>query len=124
MLRGVTKGGDLGMFMIRSEGVTNDAVIGCSLVSPLCSPLFLLSTMDTELYIQIPGGWVPILSIPTNEFDKYTLRPLKWLCFLGFIIYGREGVTPTSPQWSRSVDNYDIETPQLLDRYYFFSTGK
>ena len=79
--------------------------------------------MATELYIQINYNWLPILCIPTNEFVKFTLRPLKWLRFLGCIIYGREGVLRRLPG-EPEVDNYDIATPQLLDRYYFCAIGK
>ena len=79
--------------------------------------------MATELWIQIDDTWIPILSIPTDQFDRFTLRPLKWLRFLGFIIYGREGILRTDCDGPK-VDNYDIGTSQLRECYYFFSAGK
>jgi hypothetical protein len=79
--------------------------------------------MATELWIQIDNAWIPILSIPTDQFDRFTLRPLKWLCFLGFIIYGQEGILRTHPD-GPEVDNYDIRTSQLRECYYFCSAGK
>jgi hypothetical protein len=82
-----------------------------------------LSDMATELWIQNNGIWIPTLSIPTDQFDRFTLRPLKWLRFLGFIIYGRDGVLRTHSD-GPEVDNYDIGTSQLRECYYFFSAGK
>ena len=79
--------------------------------------------MATELWIQIDDTWIPILSIPTNQFDRFTLHPLKWLRFLDFIIYGREGILRTHCD-GPEVDNYDIGTSQLREGYYFFSAGK
>jgi hypothetical protein len=79
--------------------------------------------MATELWIQIDDTWIPILSIPTNQFDRFTLHPLKWLRFLDFIIYGREGILRTHCD-GPEVDNYDIGTSQLQEGYYFFSAGK
>jgi len=75
--------------------------------------------MATELWIQTNGTWIPILSIPTDQFDRFTLRPLKWLRFLGFIIYGRDGMLRTHCD-GPEVDNYDIGTSQLRECYYFF----
>lgn len=79
--------------------------------------------MATKLSIQINNAWLHILSIPTEEIHKFTLRPLKWLCFLGFIIYGHEGILLSGPQ-DLEVDSYDIGISQLQDHYYFFSEGK
>jgi hypothetical protein len=44
------------------------------------------------LKFSIEGDWVLTLTIPISS---YMLRPLKWLRFLGFIIYGHEGVLYT-----------------------------
>jgi hypothetical protein len=40
--------------------------------------------------------------------------------FLGFILCGRR----RTPLPEDQVDDYDIETPQLLDHYYFFAIGQ
>ncbi len=79
--------------------------------------------MTTKLSIKRNNAWLHVLSIPTDEFDKFTLKPLKWLCFLGFIIYGREGVLSSGPNHPE-VNDYDIGTSQIQDHYYFFSEGK
>jgi hypothetical protein len=78
--------------------------------------------MATELWIQIDDAWIPILSIPTDQFDRFTLRPLKWLRLLG-IIYGHEGILRIHCD-SHEVDNYDIGTSELRECYYFFSAGE
>jgi hypothetical protein len=63
--------------------------------------------MATELWFQIDDTWIPILSIPTDQFDRFTLRPLKWLSLLGIIIYGREGILQIHCD-GHEVDKYDI----------------
>ena len=61
------------------------------------------------------------LSIPLAECGTFAVNPLKWLRFLGFAIYGREGYLSTSKA-GPEIDDYtaDIEARS----YYFLSEGK
>lgn len=61
------------------------------------------------------------LSIPLAECGTFAVNPLKWLRFLGFAIYGREGYLSTSKA-GPEIDDYtaDIEARS----YYFLSEGE
>ncbi len=43
------------------------------------------------LYFTLGTETLKVLSIPRNRFANYSFRPLKWLRFLGYAIYGAEG---------------------------------
>ena len=61
------------------------------------------------------------LSIPLAQCNTFAVYPLRWLRFLGFAIYGREG------HLSRSKAGPEIEdyTADMEARsYYFVSQGK
>jgi hypothetical protein len=81
-------------------------------------------TPSIQLWLQFSYEWVPILSIPRDQFALYTTRPLKWLRYLGFVIYGREGVlraTRDGPE----IDDYTIvDMDSLLVDYFYHSPGK
>jgi hypothetical protein len=90
------------------------------------SPLTELPPFDVHLWLKLQanGRWVPVLKIPSNDFSQYTLRPLKWLRFLGFAIYGREGTLNVGPD-GPEVDDYDvIDIDSLQVDYYWSSQGK
>ena len=76
-----------------------------------------------KLYFRVNGTWIPILSIPPDDFDQFTTQPLKWLRFLGYAIYGREGTLKTSPN-GLELDDYTTDVANLEDRYYYTSPGK
>lgn len=75
---------------------------------------------NVKLWLSLNDDWLPVLTIPTNEISRYTLRPLKWLRFLGFAIYGREGVLSADPDGSQPVE-YDTQLAKLQENYYFSS---
>ena len=55
--------------------------------------------MDSiTLHLKINDDYLPILSIPISECNRFALRPLKWLRFLGYTLYGREGDICLSPE--------------------------
>ena len=58
------------------------------------------------------------LSIPLAQCTTFAITPLKWLRFLGFAIYGRQG--------SMSMNGPELDyTAQIEARsYYFISDGK
>jgi len=51
------------------------------------------------------------------------LRPLSWLRFLGFAIYGRKGVLLLSPEGTE-VDDYAVGVELLEAAYYYSSTDE
>ena len=80
-------------------------------------------TIQLWLRFSIAGEWVPTLTIPTDDISNYTLRPLRWLRFLGFIIYGSQGVLYTGPD-GPEVDDYGASVDRLQEAYYYHSPGK
>ena len=71
----------------------------------------------------VDGDWIPTLAIPIEDFGKYTLQPLKWLRFVGFVIYGRQGVLLTERD-GPPVDEDMVSAESLPRSYYYSSPGK
>ena len=44
-----------------------------------------------EIPIHINDTYIPVRSIPVVDCNRFSLKPLSWLQFLGCAIYGREG---------------------------------
>ena len=61
------------------------------------------------------------LSIPLDKRDTFAINPLKWLRFLGFAIYGREGYLSTS-EAGPEIDDYTADIEARV--YYFISEGR
>lgn len=61
------------------------------------------------------------LSIPLNKCTTFAVNPLKWLRFIGFAIYGREGHLSLS---RNGPDLGDYTAPVEDRSYYFVSVGK
>jgi hypothetical protein len=67
-----------------------------------------------------------ILTIPLPTCHKFSRKPLKWLQFLGYTLYGREGNIHTKTD-DGSEQPVDYETSVLEPRnhdYYFRSPDK
>jgi hypothetical protein len=78
----------------------------------------------TQLWFQLPGGWIPLVSIPREDFAKFSTKPLKWLRYLGSTIYGREGILKEAHD-GPEIDEYTIEdTGGLLSDYFYQSTSE
>jgi len=80
------------------------------------------TTVQLWLKIDSDSDWFSALIIPIDEFINFTLRPLKWLRFLGFTIFG-QGVLYISPN-GPEVDDYMLGLESLQDNYYYYSPGK
>ncbi|PVF91710.1 hypothetical protein CPB86DRAFT_820267 [Serendipita vermifera] len=83
------------------------------------------STMTTpiRLWLHIADEWHPVLSIPRYHFDLHTTRPLKWLRYLGFAIYGREGILRETRD-GLEIGNYMTRNVDaLLSDYFYYSPG-
>jgi hypothetical protein len=61
------------------------------------------------------------LSIPLDKCSTFAINPLKWLRFLGFAIYGREGYLSTS-EAGPEIEDYTAGIEARL--YYFISEGR
>jgi hypothetical protein len=61
------------------------------------------------------------LSIPLDKCDTFAVNPPKWLRFLGFAIYGREGHLSLSKD---GPDLRDYTAAIEAHSYFFVSQGK
>ena len=73
-----------------------------------------------ELWISFNGEYQLTLSIPVDTCRRFSLRPLAWLRYLAFTIYGAKGHI-SSEQGGNEVD---YTAAELSDRYYYVSQGK
>jgi hypothetical protein len=71
-----------------------------------------------ELHVQIHDTYLPILSIPVVECNRFALKPLKWLRFLGYTIYGQEGHICLAP----GGELVDYESAIEGQARYFYSS--
>ena len=78
--------------------------------------------MTTELYLRVNGSWRSILTIPNDDFSRFTTRPLAWLRFLGYAIYGRDGLLKTRPN-GPELNSDNTNVADLNRRYYYISPG-
>ena len=69
-----------------------------------------------KLWFSLNDESVLALSIPLDRFGVHAVTPLKWLRFLGYSIYGREGYL------SESMDGQEIldYTANVQARSYYF----
>ncbi|KAF9519399.1 hypothetical protein BS47DRAFT_31070 [Hydnum rufescens UP504] len=73
--------------------------------------------MDSiTVHVQISGVYLPVLSIPVVECHRFAFKPLKWLRFLGYTIYGQEGHISLSP----GADSVDYESAIEGGVHYFY----
>ena len=78
---------------------------------------------EVHLWLKIDDIWTDVLNVPTEDICKYTLRPLKWLRFLGYVIYGREGVLLVGPEGPQISDDDIDRVKNLQEAYYYSSPG-
>ncbi|PVF97566.1 hypothetical protein CPB86DRAFT_815434 [Serendipita vermifera] len=80
-------------------------------------------TAQIRLWLHLNSEWIPIISIPREEFVKYTTRPLKWLRYVGSTVYGQEGILKGGPN-DPEIGNYMAEgVYALLSDYFYYSAG-
>ena len=75
---------------------------------------------SVELHMQINDAYMPVLSIPVTDCNRFSLKPLSWLRFLGYSIYGRIGDISSTPD-GPPID-YQMAV-QAGTHYYFTSPG-
>ncbi|KAK7007232.1 hypothetical protein R3P38DRAFT_3032118 [Favolaschia claudopus] len=71
------------------------------------------------LHIELSGLWHPVLAMPMEQIQVLTLRPHKWLRFMGYCIYGARGRLQSSPQGISEVN--PLETTTFSTDYYYVS---
>src|SRR5882672_3442549 len=73
---------------------------------------------SVELHMRINGVHMPVLSIPVPDCYRLSLKPLRWLRFLGYCIYGDKG------DLSSTLDGPPIDYQMAVEagaHYYFTS---
>lgn len=75
-----------------------------------------------ELWLSFNGTAELVLSIPLAKCRDLAVSPLKWLRFLGYAIYGREGYLSVSDA-GPPIDDYSADIA-AHGSYYFISEGK
>ncbi|KAI9574401.1 hypothetical protein HD554DRAFT_2046869 [Boletus coccyginus] len=83
-------------------------------------PTVLVMSDQVELWVCLGDGSKLALSIPLAQCTTFATTPLKWLRFLGFAIYGRQG------HISMSMNGPELDyTLEIQARsYYFVSNGE
>ena len=83
------------------------------------------SIMFLQLYMRTTPAedYQLTLSIPTDAVFSFSLRPLKWLRYLGYAICGKEGYISTSPDGAAVVD-YNDNVPPARNYYYASHQGE
>ena len=77
---------------------------------------------NAELWMSFTDTvYMHALSIPIDQCRTFAVYPLKWLCFLGYAIYGKEGYISTS-EGGPEVDDYETDIQPVS--YYFISGGE
>jgi hypothetical protein len=79
------------------------------------------TTPEAKLWVSFGNFTTLALSIPLDKCGTFSLYPLKWLRFLGIVIYGREGHLSLSERGSE-IDDYTAHIQDIS--YYFVSPGK
>lgn len=79
-----------------------------------------MTSITLHMRINENSGFIPVLSIPVDECNRFALRPLKWLRFLGYTIYGRIGHISAAPHGPPMDYQLAIEGGA---HYYFISSG-
>lgn len=81
------------------------------------------TTLKVRLWLSFPDVTQTklALSIPLHTCNTFAVNPLKWLRFLGFAIYGREGHLSLSKD---GPDLGDYAAPIEACSYFFVSEGK
>jgi hypothetical protein len=64
--------------------------------------------VPVKLYMMLNSKSRHVLSIPVEKCKELSLKPLKWLRFVGYTIYGREGFISLTKS-AVEIADYDSE---------------
>jgi hypothetical protein len=73
---------------------------------------------NVDLWILFNNAYMRALSIPIKKCTRFSVNPLKWLRFLGYVIYGQQGHISLEAG-GLEVDDYESEVNP--GSYYFIS---
>jgi hypothetical protein len=74
-----------------------------------------------EIHIKVSGIYIPFIAIPSDDIQRLSTRPFRWIKYIMFSICGARGhlsVTPDGPP----VDYEALVTAN--NTYYYESSGK
>lgn len=78
-------------------------------------------TVDLFIYHPETAEFIHTHSIPLQDCLRFAISPLRWLCYLGSITYGREGwLEMAGPTSFQRVEDYDLP---IEPRVYHFRSG-
>ena len=83
--------------------------------------VFVMSA-NILLSMRFEDDWKDLLTIPKSEIAQFSLRPLKWLTFVGYAISGTTGKLSSDGTTTIGMDDLDSNQP-LADRYYYIFDG-
>src|ERR1700761_304044 len=90
--------------------------------------LLVMSDIDQTVVLWLwfkflkPPSYFRVLSIPIHECRRFSLKPLKWLRYLGYAIYGKPGCLKAGPS-SDNLQEVDYDREIESRSYYFYSDG-
>jgi len=67
--------------------------------------------------------WILAISVPLDDIQRLSVRPLKWLRFVTFTICGVTGKLATTKDGPSIVDYDSISFDDLTDDYYYIPDG-
>ena len=73
-----------------------------------------------SIYLDNGSSQVPFLSVPLNDLQRLSIRPLKWLRFATFAVCGARGDLSLSP--GGPTVNYDAT--EIGESYYYTHSGE
>ena len=99
----------------------------CDLFKFHCSSFLYVVTVfvmsaNILLSMRFEDDWKDLLIIPKSETAQFSLRPLKWLTFVGYAISGTTGKLSSDGTTTIGMDDLDSNQP-LADRYYYIFDG-
>jgi hypothetical protein len=78
--------------------------------------------MAVEIYLDVENNPLLFLSIPCDDIQRLSCRPLKWLRYVAFTICGARGDLHRSHRGT--VVDYNTSIHDIADSYYYWSPGE
>jgi hypothetical protein len=80
-----------------------------------------MTVSEIQLFLFVNKQWTSVITVPTNQLYDYSHKPLKWLRFVVYTIYGRQGNLHETINGTE-VD-YNADVVSLKGRYYYSQNG-
>ncbi|KAJ7623540.1 hypothetical protein FB45DRAFT_1089106 [Roridomyces roridus] len=75
------------------------------------------------LSLKIANVWTPTLELTTEELQSMATKPLKWLRYIGWCIYGASGSLSTEPGGPPIDSTAEESTNDFAAEYYYIVEG-